>query len=72
MTPSKLQMKIETTLHVLFVSMMHLICVFAIQNEHTFGTRHGRDAAESDWYSHRLLKVAGNIMDTRTIPGLST
>lgn len=54
------------------LSVLHGIGVVARENEHTFGTRSGRDATESDWYSHRLLKVAGYIMDTRTIPGIST
>jgi hypothetical protein len=52
------------------LSVLHGIGVVASENEHTFGTRSGRDATEAD--SHRLLKVAGYIMDTRTIPGIST
>ena len=52
------------------LSVLHGIGVVASENDHTFGTRSSRDATEAD--SHRLLKVAGYIMDTRTIPGIST
>ncbi len=68
-----MQLKITAPLLLVYtmLSVLHGIGVVARENEHTFGTRSGRDATESDWYSHRLLKVAGYIMDTRTIPGIS-